>query len=120
MENDKIAAWESDPSEYDEVVTTKDTETIDAFSSHVRCAWMGMAHTGEGINMMTQALWVEDGSLHQGLTVQNAYTELHDGSRNVAMVVRNSMASPQTLRKRTPVVRAVTVTWVLDPLHRLA
>ena len=35
MENDKIAAGESDPSEYDEVVTTKDTKTIDAFSSHV-------------------------------------------------------------------------------------
>ena len=27
MENDKFAAGESDPSEYDEVVTTKDTKT---------------------------------------------------------------------------------------------
>ena len=49
VENDKVATWESDPSKYDEVVTTKDTETIDAFSSHILHARMGMAHTGEGI-----------------------------------------------------------------------
>ena len=103
MENDKIAAGESDPSEYNEVVTTKDTETIDYFLSHVIHARMGMAHTGEGINVITQALHAEDGSLPQGLTVQNTYTELHDGSKNVTMVVRNNMAYPQTLRKKTPV-----------------
>ena len=96
VENDKFAAGESDPSEYDEVVTTKDTETIDAFSSHVIHARMGMAHTGEGINMITQALHAEDGSLPQGLTVQNAHMELHNGSKNVTMVVRNSMAYSQS------------------------
>ena len=31
MEDDEVAAGESDPNEYDEVVTTRDTETIDAF-----------------------------------------------------------------------------------------
>ena len=98
MENDKFAAGESDHSKYNEVVTTKDTETIDAFSSHVIHARTGMAHTGEGINVMTQALHAEDGSLPLVLTVQNAYTELHNGSRNVTVVVRNSMAYPQTLR----------------------
>ena len=118
VENDKIAAGESDPSEYDEVVTAKDTETIAAFSSHVIHARMGMAHTGEGINVMTQSLCAEDGSLPQGLTVQNAYMELFDGSRNIAVVVRNSTAYPQTLRKKTPVVRVVVVTWVPEPLHR--
>ena len=56
---------------------------------------------------MTQALCTEDGSLPQGLTVQNTYTELCSGSENVTVVVRNSMAYPQTLRKKTPVVRAV-------------
>ena len=30
VENGKVAAGESDPSDYDEVVTTKDTETINA------------------------------------------------------------------------------------------
>ena len=86
MENDKCAAGESDHSEYDEVVTTKDTRISDAFSSPIIHARMGMAHTGEGINMMTQALHAGDGSLPKGLAVQNAYTELHDGSKNVTMV----------------------------------
>ena len=69
VENDKNPAGESDPSEYDKVVTAKGTETIDAFSSCVIHTRMGMAHTGEGINVMTQALCTEDGSLLQGLTV---------------------------------------------------
>ena len=54
---------ESDPGGYDEIVTTKDTETIDAFLSCIIHVRMGMAHTGEGINVMTQALHAEDGSL---------------------------------------------------------
>ena len=35
---------------------------------------------GEHINVMVQALWTQDGSLPQGLTVQNTYTELRKGS----------------------------------------
>ena len=115
VENDKNAAGESDPGGYDEVVTTKDTETIDAFSSCIMHARMGMAYTGEGINVITQALHAEDGSLPKGLTVENTYTELHDGSRNITVVVRNSTAYPQTLRKKTPVARAVTVMQVPEP-----
>ena len=65
MENDKVATGLSDPSEYDEVVTTMDTKTIDAFLSYVIHVRTGMAHTGEGINVMTQALHAEDGSLPQ-------------------------------------------------------
>ena len=63
MEDGKVVAGESDPSEYDEVVTTKDTETIDAFSSCIIHARTGKACTGVGLNMMTQALCAEDGSL---------------------------------------------------------
>ena len=73
---------------------------------------MKTVHWGEGINVMTQSLCVEDGSLPQGLMVQNAYMELHSGSKNVAVVVRNRTAYPQTLRKKTPVARAITVTWI--------
>ena len=94
IENGKAFAGESDPSEYDEIVTTEDTETIDAFSSHVIHAKMRTAHTGEGINVMTQALHAEDGSLPQGLTVQKTYTKLCSGSKTVTVVVRNSMANP--------------------------
>ena len=91
MEDNKVAAGESDPNEYDEVVTTKDAETIDAFSSHIIHVRMGTAYTGVGLNVITQALCAEDGSLPQSL-------------------VRNNMAYPQTLRKKTPVVRAVVAT----------
>ena len=70
------------------------------------------AYTGEHINIMTQALQTKDGSLPQGLTVQNAYTKLRKGSKNTVMVVRNSTAYPQTLKKKTPVTRAVAATVV--------
>ena len=115
MEDGKVAAGESDPSEYDGVVTTKDTGTIDAFSSHDIHARTGTAYTGMGLNVVTQALHAEDGSLPQGLTIQNAYTKLCDGSKNVTVVVRNSMAYPQTLRKKTPLVTAVMATWLPEP-----
>ena len=64
---------------------------------------------------MTQALWTEDGSLLQGFTVQNMYTELRQGSEKAVMVVRNSTAYPQTFQKRTPVARAVAVLLVPKP-----
>ena len=73
---------------------------------------MRTAHTGEGINVMTQALHAEDGSLPQGLTVQNVYMELQNDSNNVTVVVRNSMVYPQTLKKKTPGAREVMVTRV--------
>ena len=99
-------------SRYDKVVITKNTKTIDAFLSHVIIVKVGTAHTGKRISVMTQALCIGDGFLTQGLTVQNAYTRLRKGGKNVIMAVRNSIAYPQSLRKKTPVVRAVTVTWV--------
>ena len=49
---------------------------------------------------MTQ-LWTGDGSLPQGLTVQNTYTDLRQGSKKAVMVLRNSMAYPQTLQNKT-------------------
>ena len=110
MENNTVADGESDSSEYDEVVTTKDTKTIGELSSHVIHARTVTAYTGKEINVMTLALCTEDGSLPQGQTVQNAYTGLYTGSKNVTVVVRNSTAYPQTLRKKTPLVREVVAT----------
>ena len=87
----------ADPIGYDEVVFTRNTETIEALSSHVISVKVEKAYTGECINVMTQVLQTEDGSLPQGLTVQNAYTELQKGSKYIVVVVRNSMAYPQML-----------------------
>ena len=76
------------------------------------------AYTGEHINIMTQVLQITDGSLPQGLTVQNSYTELQRGSKNVVRVVRNSTTYPQMLQKKAPVSRAVAVTAVPEKLSR--
>ena len=100
---DTQAVGKSRPSEYDEVVVTTNTETIDAFSSHVIPMKAEKVYTGEKISVMTQALRAEDGLLPQGLTVQNTYRELKTGSKNAVVVVRNSTAYPQTLKKKTPV-----------------
>ena len=69
----------------------------------------------EHINIMTQALQTEDSSLLQGLTVQNAYTELRKSSKNSVMVVRNTMAYPQTLKKKTLVFRSIAEIAVPEP-----
>ena len=74
-------AEESSLNGYNEVVITKNMETIDTFSSHVIHVRVERPYTGECINVMTQVLWTRDGSLPQGLTVQNAYTELSKVAR---------------------------------------
>ena len=109
---DDHAMGESSPSEYDKVVVTKNAETIDGFSSCLIPMKMEKAYLRERINIMTQVLQVKDGSLPQGLTMQNMYMELRTGSKNAIVVVRNSTAYPQTLRKKTPVVQAVATTAV--------
>ena len=72
----------------------RNVETIEAFSSQVISVKVEKAYTGECINIMTQALQTEDSALPQGLTIQNTYTELQEGSKYVLIVVRNSMAYP--------------------------
>ena len=67
---------ESDSDNYDHVMFTQNIETIEPFSSHMVLVKVGRAYTGECINIMVQALRTGDGSLEQGLTVQNTYTEL--------------------------------------------
>ena len=88
---------ESSSDDYDQVMFTLNVETIEAFTSHVVPVKAGRTYTGECINIMVQALWTEDGFLLQGLTIQNMYTELRHRSKKAVVVVRNSMAYPQTL-----------------------
>ena len=73
---------------------------------------MKTAHRGKGINVMTKVLRVEDGSLPLGLMVQNTYTELCSGSKNITVVVRNNTAYPLTLRNKTPVGIAAVFTQI--------
>ena len=81
-------AEESSSDDYDQVMFTQNMETIEAFSSCLVPVKMGKAYTREHINVMTQALGTEDSSLPQGLTIQNMYTELRQGSN------KNSTAYP--------------------------
>ena len=67
------------------------------------------AYSGEHLNVMVQALYVQDGTLLPGLTVQNTYIELGKGSKKAVVVVQNHTAYPQTLWKKTPVARAIPV-----------
>ena len=76
---------------------TTNVETIEAFSFHVVPVKVGKAYTRGCIHVMVQALQTEDGSLLQGLTIQNMYTELRQGSKKVVVVVKNSTAYSQTL-----------------------
>ena len=90
-------------------------KTIDAFSSCVIPIKAEKVYTGKRISVMIQALWAKDVLLPQGLTMQNAYTELRTGSKDTVVVVRDSAAYPQTLQKKTPVAQAVVATAVPEP-----
>ena len=93
-----------DVNDDDQLMYAQKAETIEPFSSHIVPVKTGKAYVGEHINVMVQALQTQDGSLPQGLTVHNTYTEL-----------RNNTAYPQTLQKKTPVARAVAALPVPEP-----
>ena len=88
---------------------TQKVETLEPFSSHVIPVKTMEAYLGEWLNMMVQALYVQDSTWLPGLTVQNTYTELRKGSKKVVVVVQNHTAYLQTLQKKTPVARAIPV-----------
>ena len=71
---------EVDMNSYDQLLYTQNAETIEPFSSQVIPVRAGRAYMGKCINVMVQALRTQDGSLPQGLTVQNMYTKLRKGS----------------------------------------
>ena len=106
---------EPNPDGYEQVMFTQNVKTIDPYSSCMVLVKVGMAYAGECINIMAQALQTKDGSLLQGLTVQNTYTKLRQGSKKAVMVVRNSTTYSQTLQKKTPVARAVAALPVPEP-----
>ena len=72
---------ELDPDGYDQLMYTQNVETIEPFSSCIIPVKAGRAFTREHISVMVQALQTEDGSLPQGLTVQNMYNKLRQGSK---------------------------------------
>ena len=116
--DNKVTTKVLDPVEYNEIVTTKDSEAIDAFSSRIIHTRVKTAFTGVRLNVMTQALCVDEGPLPQGLTIQNTYTEMGSGSKSLTIIVRNSMAYPQTLRRKVPMTQLVATNQGLEPQMR--
>ena len=104
-----------DTNDYDQLMYAQNAETIEAFSSHIVLVKTGRVYTGEHINIMLQALWTQDDSLMQGLTVQNTYTELRKGSKKAVVVVWNNTAYLQNLQKKIPVARVVAALPVPEP-----
>ena len=94
---------------------TQKVETLEPFSYHVVPVKTTKAYLGEHLNVMVQALYAQDGTLLPGLTVLNMYTELRKGSKKAVVVVQNNTTYPQTLRKKTPMARAISVLPVPEP-----
>ena len=94
---------------------TQKVETLEPFSSHVIPVKTMKVYLEEHLNVMVQALHAQDGTLKPGLTVQNTYTELRKGSKKAVVVVQNNTVYPQTLQKKTPVTRAISVLPVPEP-----
>ena len=96
-----------DMNDDDQLMYTQNVETIEPFSSHIIPVKTGRAYVGKCTNVMVQALQTQDGSLPQGLTVQNTYTKLRKDCKKAVVVVWNNTAYSQTLCKKTPVTRAI-------------
>ena len=94
---------------------TLKVETLEPFSSHVVPVKTTKVYLGEHLNVMMQALCAQDGTLLPGLTVQNMYTELRKASKKTVVVVQNNTTYSQTLRKKTPMVRSISVLSVPEP-----
>ena len=88
---------------------TQKVETLEPFSSHVISMKTMEASLGECLDVMIQALYIQDGTLPPGLTMQNTYTEVRKGSKKVVVVVWNHTTYPQTLQKKTPVERLIPI-----------
>ena len=91
---------ELSPDSCDQLMYTQNAETIEPFSSCIVPVKAGRAHMGECINVMVQSLHTEDSSLPQGLTVQNMYTELRQGSKTAAVVVGTILCAHRPSRRK--------------------
>ena len=100
MEVSDSQGEESNINDDDQLMYTQKVEILEPFSSHIIHVRTGKAHVGEHINVMIQALWTQDGSLPQGLTVQNTYTELRKGGKKVVVVVWNNMPICKPFRRK--------------------
>ena len=93
------------PTDLDELVLLKNKATIPAFESIIlHCRTRRTMMMGYKLHVMTQASYPEDrANLPNGVYGVKTYTELHDGSHSVSVVLRNAIPdatpSPEFMRK---------------------
>ena len=104
------------PTDLDELVLLKNKATILAFESIIlHCRTRRTMMMGYKLHVMTHASYPEDrANLPNGVYVVKTYTELHDGSRNVSVVLRNLMGKPVHLPAGRPVARVVATNAIPD------
>ena len=100
----------------DKVVLLKNKATIPAFESIIlHCRTCRMMMMGYKLHVMTQATYQEDrANLPNGVYVVKTYTELHDSSCNVSVVLNNLTGKPVHLAAGRPVARVVATNAILD------
>ena len=93
------------PTDLDELVLLKNKVTIPAFESiFLHCRTRRTMMMGYKLHVMTQASYPEDrANLPNGVYVVKTYTELHDGSCSVSVVLRNLTGKPVHLPAGRPV-----------------
>ena len=104
------------PTDLDELVLLKNKATIPVFESIIlHCRTQCTMMMGYKLHIMTQAPYPEDwANLPNGVYVVKTYTELHDGSRSVSVVLRNLMGKPVHLPAGRPVAWVVAVNVIPD------
>ena len=99
----------------DELVLLKNKATIPAFESIILHCRTRRTMMGYKLHVMTQASYPEDrANLPNGVYIVKTYTELHDGSRNVSVVLRNLTGKPVHLPAGRPVARVVAANAIPD------
>ena len=104
------------PTDLDELVLLKNKATIPAFESIIlHCRTRRTMMMGYKLHIMTQASYLEDrANLPNGVYVVKTYTELHDGSRSVSVVLRNLTGKPVHLPAWRPVAWVVAANAIPD------
>ena len=104
------------PTDLDEIVLLKNKITIPAFETTVlHCRSKKTMMMGCKLHIMTQATYLEDqANLPNGVYIVKTYTELHDGSCNILVVLCNLTGKPVHLAARQAVARVVAANTILD------
>ena len=97
-----------DPTDLNEVVKMTKKEEVDAFSSKIIHDWMKTLLLEKQHVCNAPSLKGGDGPhLPHGLSVVNMYTEVISGSKWVAVIVKNLMATPITMAKGVRVTQVI-------------